>query len=147
MPGAFGPMPSGVRPVNNISTSLDDYVKKLDEKIAELEREEAAEKARLEENNKISVNDKTKSESEITNEINDILKDKKEEKIIPTKANYFETIEPLPSENNSHIETKEEVKNPIVEKPKVNVDVDSVVVNNKPNNDDFFDDFFGGEDE
>ena len=147
MPGAFGPMSSGVRPVNNISTSLDDYVKKLDEKIAELEREEAAEKARLEENNKISVNDKTKSESEITNEINDILKDKKEEKIIPTKANYFETIEPLPSENNSHIETKEEVKNPIVEKPKVNVDVDSVVVNNKPNNDDFFDDFFGGEDE
>ncbi len=147
MPGAFGPMPSGVRPVNNISTSLDDYVKKLDEKIAELEREEAAEKARLEENNKISVNDKTKSESEITNEINDILKDNKEEKIIPTKANYFETIEPLPTENKSYIETKEEVKKPIVEKPKVNVDVDSVVVNNKPNNDDFFDDFFGGEDE
>ena len=75
MPGAFGPMSSGVRPVNNISTSLDDYVKKLDEKIAELEREEAVEKARLEENNKISVNDKTKSESEITNEINDILKE------------------------------------------------------------------------
>ena len=36
-----------------------------------------------------------------------------------------------------------------VEKPKINIDVDSVVSNNdtKPTNDDFFDDFFGGEDE
>ena len=36
-----------------------------------------------------------------------------------------------------------------IEKPKINIDVDSVVVNNdkKPTNDDFFDDFFGGEDE
>lgn len=36
-----------------------------------------------------------------------------------------------------------------IEKPKINIDVDSVVVDNnkKPNNDDFFDDFFGGEDE
>ena len=35
----------------------------------------------------------------------------------------------------------------IIEKPKVNIDVDSVVVNNKPNDEDFFDDFFGSEDE
>ena len=34
-----------------------------------------------------------------------------------------------------------------IEKPKVNIDVDSVVVNNKPNDEDFFDDFFGSEDE
>ena len=36
-----------------------------------------------------------------------------------------------------------------LEKPKINIDVDSVVENNdkKPTNDDFFDDFFGGEDE
>ena len=36
-----------------------------------------------------------------------------------------------------------------IEKPKINVDVDSVVVNNnnKLANSDFFDDFFGGEDE
>ena len=35
-----------------------------------------------------------------------------------------------------------------IEKPKVNVDVDSVVVEKKPvTDDDFFDDFFGTEDE
>ena len=35
-----------------------------------------------------------------------------------------------------------------IEKPKVNIDVDSVVVNNTPaNTEDFFDDFFGSEDE
>ncbi len=145
MPNGFGGMPS-TKPTNNISTSLDDYVKRLDEKIAELEREEAMEKAKLEEQRN-SSNTLAKSESEITSEINNILEDKKdevkEEKVVPTKANYFETIEPLPEENK----IEEEVKKPIVEKPKVNVDVDSVVVNNKPNNDDFFDDFFGGEDE
>ncbi len=144
MPSGFGGMPSS-RPANNISTSLDDYVKRLDEKIAELEREEAMEKAKLTEQSK-SSNTLAKSESEITSEINNILENKKEEakeeKVVPTKANYFETIEPLPEENKM-----EETKAPIVEKPKVNVDVDSVVVNNKPNNDDFFDDFFGGEDE
>lgn len=150
MPSGFGPIPSS-RPTNNMSTSLDDYVRRLDEKIAELEREEALEKAKLEEKNKESLNTPAKSESEITSEINNILEDKKEEvkeeKVIPTKANYFETIEPLPEENNIPVETKKTVEEPTVEKPKVNVDVDSVVVNNKPNNDDFFDDFFGGEDE
>ena len=43
MAGGF-PMP-GNRPANNMSSSLDEYVKRLDEKIAELEREEAEEKA------------------------------------------------------------------------------------------------------
>lgn len=34
-----------------------------------------------------------------------------------------------------------------LEKPKVNIDVDSVIVNDKNNDEDFFDDFFGSEDE
>ena len=46
-------------------------------------------------------------------------------------------------------EVKEEPKvNELgLEKPKVNIDVDSVVVNDKNNDEDFFDDFFGSEDE
>ena len=62
-------------------------------------------------------------------------------------------------------ETKEEIQNDIenildrkdgvttqptyesLEKPKINIDVDSVVVNNDNKSDDFFDDFFGSEDE
>ena len=34
-----------------------------------------------------------------------------------------------------------------LEKPKVNIDVDSVVVNNNNHSEDFFDDFFGSEGE
>lgn len=159
MAGGF-PMP-GSRPVNNMSSSLDEYVKRLDEKIAELEREEAEEKARIEAENKnkekeTSVN-KLKTENDIAQEINSILDDNKiepetkKESIETPKANYFNTIEPeeLPKENivpKEENNTSKEEK-PLVEKPKINVDVDSVVINNKPNNDDFFDDFFGGEDE
>lgn len=162
MAGGF-PMP-GNRPANNMPSSLDEYVKRLDEKIAELEREEAEEKARIEAENKnkekeISDN-KFKTENDITQEINSILDDKKiesetnetkKETAETPKANYFNTIEPqeLPKENvipkDENSTSKEE--KPLVEKPKINVDVDSVVINNKTNNDDFFDDFFGGEDE
>ena len=162
MAGGF-PMP-GNRPANNMSSSLDEYVKRLDEKIAELEREEAEEKARIEAENKnkekeISDNE-FKTENDITQEINNILDDKKiesetnetkKETAETPKANYFNTIEPqeLPKENvipkDENSTSKEE--KPLVEKPKINVDVDSVVINNKTNNDDFFDDFFGGEDE
>lgn len=125
MPGAFqspGPIP-GMRgsSAGIVPTSLDDYVKKLDEKIAELEREEAEEKARQEalaKENKQEI----KSEEEIKNNMNDIfnhnIKPKEEETQKPTYEN--------------------------IEKPKVNVDVDSVVVKNN-NNEDFFDDFFGSE--
>ena len=112
MAGGF-PMP-GNRPANNMSSSLDEYVKRLDEKIAELEREEAEEKARIEAENKnkekeISDN-KFKTENDITQEINNILDDKKiesetnetkKETAETPKANYFNTIEPqeLPKEN------------------------------------------------
>ena len=162
MAGGF-PIP-GNRPTNNMSSSLDEYVKRLDEKIAELEREEAEEKARIEAENKNKEkeisNNKFKTENDITQEINSILddnkietetKEAKNEPVEAPKANYFNTIEPeeLPrenvvpkKENNASKEDK-----PLVEKPKINVDVDSVVINNKSNNDDFFDDFFGGEDE
>ena len=125
---------------------------------------EEAVQARIEAENKnkekeISDN-KFKTENDITQEINSILDDKKiesetkeakNELVEAPKANYFNTIEPqeLPRENVVPKEENNASKEdkPLVEKPKINVDVDSVVINNKSNNDDFFDDFFGGEDE
>ena len=183
-----GPVPGKSSNAGVMPTSLDDYVKMLDQKIAELEKEEAEEKARLEKEknkekeetnvtnniiiNKTEVPSKPKTEEEIQKEITDIFEHKitsenvtKEENIVTekdneeTKENKFviptaEEAEELPPEisDDNEIEEPKEVVMPQptyaeIEKPKVNVDVDSVVVNNKENNDDFFDDFFGSEDE
>ena len=225
MPGMVNPyMPAGMAPgvsrsAGVMPTSLDDYVKRLDEKIAELEREEAEEKAKAERekteqkvvenvtnnvtNNYTAVPLTEKTEEELEKEIGEIfdhkLKEPEKEKVEDLDFNKF--IVPMPEEvddeyttkapeTTTHFEqvveepikvsvedtTKEEIPTEIprftspyahnqvqsevqtvepkpentienIEKPKVNIDVDSVVVNNKPNDEDFFDDFFGSEDE
>ena len=225
MPGMVNPyMPAGMAPGGSrtagvMPTSLDDYVKRLDEKIAELEREEAEEKAKAERekteqkvvenvtnnvtNNYTAVPLTEKTEEELEKEIGEIfdhkLKEPEKEKVEDLDFNKF--IVPMPEEvddeyttnapeTTTHFEqvveepikvsvedaTKEEIPTEIprftspyahnqvqpevqtvepkpvstienIEKPKVNIDVDSVVVNNKPNDEDFFDDFFGSEDE
>ena len=155
IPGTLG----GGRP-----TSLDDYVKKLDEKIAELEREEEEEKARLErekqekENSKIvvgKIDDKSKEEME--KHISNMFDEKAEELKEDIKSEVKDDIEDIlehrieePKTITIEVkpETKTEPTYEELEKPKVNIDVDSVVVNDKPkNSDDFFDDFFGSEGE
>ena len=166
----MGPVPGGARSAGVMPTSLDDYVRRLDEKIAELEREEAEEKARMEkekqakENKIIDVKEessKQKTEEELQKEITDILEhkadSKKEEKQELPKEDDFVSKFVIPNEF-----IKEEIKEePIkeesftqqptyeeIEKPKVNVDIDSVVIQDNPSkDDDFFDDFFGTEDE
>lgn len=123
-------------------------------------------------NNLSSVPLKEKSEAEIEKEINDILDHKvtPEYKPEPPKDNKFIMDVPeLPKEldletevetepynfkkpvvvnnNIAEVEEDKQEKKEKVEKPKVNIDVDSVVVNNTPVNENFFDDFFGSEDE
>ena len=244
-----GMMPGGMRPAAAPTpTSLDDYVKRLDEKIAELERQEALEKAEAEKAkaaskpagqninnfssnvvnnnviqntpmsnqnmstpsfvqpqnqmnsvpqmnqnipNKFVTDEPTfiknvplaeKSEEDIEKEINNIFDHKIEEKHdehieslppeLASSEEYNTYDKPIVEPINSDIikpqyvepqEIKEEVK-PVeivkpevkeepkvselgLEKPKVNIDVDSVIVNDKNNDEDFFDDFFGSEDE
>ena len=215
-----GPVPggskSGIAP-----TSLDDYIKKLDEKIAELEKEEAEEKAKQEAQNNSNVSSPVateshltpKTEEEIQKEISNILDHKEEpraEAAEPVKQeNKFVMSEETPTEvkpeapknplpkfiipndeedkvidigepieikkteeiykedkpveviksdevitpvnNQSVVEEPKVVENKPqiegLEKPKVNIDVDSVVVNNNDKSEDFFDDFFGSEGE
>lgn len=156
-----GPVPGGSRsgggfpPIN-----LDDYVKQLDAKIAELEREEAEEKARNEKAAQQNVTNVTvvneiketkpeqKSEEDLQKEIANILDHKYEPQTTeptPVQEQAAPVSEPVVEKKDSFVQqpTYEEI-----EKPKVNVDIDSVVVNNKPAADeDFFDDFFGTEDE
>ena len=225
-----GMMMGGSRPStpSPMPTSMDDYIKRLDEKIAELERQEAEEKAQAEREKQASSVNNTekvettpvvntvplaeKSEEELEKEIGDIFghkveepsvepikevpiyEEEKKEKISDIDFNKFivpmpdeieedeydvkepvTKFEQVPEESNKEVEpikepevteiprftspfnhtNTETVKTepvsvgPIenIEKPKVNIDVDSVVVNNKPNDEDFFDDFFGSEDE
>ena len=192
-----GPVPGGSKSAGVAPTSLDDYVRRLDEKIAELEREEAEENARIEKERKEKeaqekqkvedivekveekiedhTNEAVETEHEIKNDIEDILNHKVEEPVQysePTPVAQAPVVEPAieededdePQESIVNIEepvelpTKPEEQEmesytqqptyPKVSKPTVNVDVDSVVVNDKPEtNEDFFDDFFGSEDE
>lgn len=140
MPGMMGPNPTSM---NNqpgfrggMPTSLDEYVKKLDEKIAELEREEALEKEKEKQK---------QAQAQLRNESN--IEDKKEE-VLTTESVQKEMTDIF--NHNVKLEEKKEsvTQAPTyeeVEKPKVNVDVDSIVVKNNDNNEDFFDDFFGSE--
>ena len=219
-PSAMMGMNRGIMPTN-----LNDYVKRLDEKIAELEKEEAEENARKEKEAKEASQTQVKPEKtqqEIENEIANIFDKKSDElkqevkdevkeefvepivdsiekveekiddKIIePIEEKIDEIKEELPEAINEHpsyfmpteptevkvieepVVIKDEepvivepspvtVTTPVIEerpsqtteptyqsiqKPKVNIDVDSVVVDKKTNSEDFFDDFFGSEDE
>ena len=157
MPNPF--MPQGIVPGRGASvmpTSLDDYVKKLDEKIAELEKEEElerqAEEAKKKEakvekvdsdNEEIKVMPSqelvSKSQKEIEDEIAEIFEPSAEKKEENSEEDYFKTIP---------ITTIEDIDDELEpEKTNVNVDTDSVVVNNKTSDEDFYDDFFGDEDE
>ncbi len=190
-------MPSSMVPggssANVMPTSLDDYVRSLDEKIAQLEREEAEEKARLEAEKKAkeepanitineTVNNVNVSENDIEKEISNILDKKYDEPVKPETNRFIADVveETMPEEISvegedyfkvSPQEEKEiedmlkEDMAPLgsqaynkpsetfetfdeLEKPKVNIDVDSVIEkNNRTNDDNFFDDFFGSEDE
>ena len=161
MPGMMGmPMtstpfvPGGLR-ASSGPTSMDEYLKRLDEQIAKLEaeqkEEERLEKERFEQKNKetdqiIQVEEDNKDK--LQNEIENILDHKVEQPIVNVNITTPEPpkVEEKPDSDDVVVTlpTYEEV-----EKPKINIDVDSVVVNNekKPESDDFFDDFFGGEDE
>ena len=235
-----GMMMGGSRPASPspMPTSMDDYIKRLDEKIAELEKQEAEEKAQAERERQaatathVTEQPQTapvvntvpltqKSEEELEKEIGDIFghkieephvepiktepvkevpiyEEEKKDKISDIDFNKF--IVPMPDEveedeydfkkpvtqfeqayeepikitepeektskepeiteiprfvsplnhaNTEPVKTEPVSVGPMenIEKPKVNIDVDSVVVNNKPNDEDFFDDFFGSEDE
>ncbi len=177
-------MPAGMIPGRGssgaLSTSLDDYVKRLDEKIAELEREEELEKqAKAKAANEVKVEEvpsnininvnvprddgvriennmyetpkvEEKSQEQIEREISEIFdaSDNNSNHSVNKPQDDVEIIDYAPTNKQPVVEN--DIPTPSVqveENPKVNIDVDSVVENSKPANEDFFDDFFGSEDE
>ena len=126
MPGMFNNpvMPNQGGMFGGLPTNIDEYVKKLDEKIAELEREEQAEKEKQQKVAEEKVEIKEKTQEEIQKEISDI---------------FNHNLKEDPSVKD------DKPKDGNIENPKVNVDVDSIVKNNDAKDEDFFDDFFGSE--
>ena len=127
MPINGGYVPGGSRPTGMMSTSIDDYVKKLDEQIAKLEKEQEEEErrerekqqAKLEEENKIESS--SKDEKDIEKEIGDIL----DHKVPPTTINV--NVNTTKEENkpsytfisNSDEDEEEEIPVPTLDENKV----------------------------
>lgn len=162
MPNPFmnnAPLPGmgiGGRPGTPIS--FDDYVKRLDEKIAELEKEEAEEKARIEkekqekESNVVVEPVNKKTEEELQNEIEDIFNHKSQSQniniTINEPAKVIEVKEPVKVEQSIEPKVNIDTTYETLDKPTVNVEVNKVEQTNmSEKSEDFFDDFFGSEDE
>lgn len=160
----FSTNPMFDKPMNSLSDSdIDAMMKDIDRRLKELDEEEARQKAELESAknkslasnlpkekqdlgqpnnmvnnnfvNNVSLND-TLLNQNISN--NDVLKSSDEE--IKKDTTVVDT--PV-SQNQDLIATEEVKKSDDVSKPKINVDADSIIVNdNVITDDEFFDDFF-----
>jgi len=101
---------------------IDAMMRDIDQKLKELDEEEKRQKEKLKEQAK-----------ELTEPI---IEDKKIEQL-----SFGEEIK---NEEIKEVQTPIEEKVEVLEKPKINIDVDSVIVNeNVITDDEFFDDFFG----
>ena len=119
--------------------NIDDLLKRIDAKIAELEEEEAREEAQKDKETAIKEEPRV-----IEPTINE------EPKIVETPQIHEE---PIINEEPTIIDNPVIEEKPIVEekpiigteiqKPSVNVDADSIVMENHITDDEFFDDFFG----
>lgn len=135
-PNPFGPnmshnmgMPDMMGNGPQSNPGIDELMKKIDEQIAKLEEEERLEK----ENAMKQANEKPEPKEE-TKEVEEAPKEELK-KDLPVQDASFKEKEETPKNN---------VSNKDLPKPKVNIDNDSVVVDeNVVTDDQFFDDFFG----
>ena len=145
MPGGMNPfmsMPSNPRPmpsngIPNLSDlDIDQMMKDIDKKIAELEKEEQEKKK--------EIANKEKQEY-ISPKLNNTMIDEDDDDFIDVDFE-LPSIESL--RNKKEEEKQEDVQDVLtnVPKPKINIDADSIVVDdNMISDDEFFDDFFEDE--
>ncbi len=112
---------------------IDRMIADIDKKLKELDEEEARQKAEMEKAINESKEENTKKEDKEIDE-KEKLKPKVDEITTPEKPSSKKTKKPK--------ETEKELP----DEPKINIDVDSVIVNdNVITDDEFFDDFFSDE--
>lgn len=151
MPGGLSsgmPAPGGLPS----SINFEELSKKIDAKIAEIEAEEAREKAEkegktieapkaatpTEEPKPIAQNEDLENNLEKFKE--EVRKQKEARLQIPKEAEYKEYEDK--KEEKEEPESIKVIPEEEEEKPKINVDVDSIIVNDNVKDEDFFDDFF-----
>ena len=136
-----GSMPNPFKPSSLNDMDIDKMMADIDRRIKELDEQEEAEKKKLAE--KVENKDTDKKDEKQVEDLK--LPDVKEEEEKIEIPATVEEVKESEKEQQSIEQPKEEIsKITQTEKPKINVDVDSVVVNdNIVTDDEFFDDFFG----
>jgi len=174
-PGPMGPNPMGPNPMGGgmpknpfgpgglSELDIDQMMRDIDKKIAELDAEEARKKAELAklekeekadaiENKKIIEDDIKEANIELPSIDNMIKKEPvsvpaPEVDVKPTPVVETPQVTPVSTPNVALVQTPNVVQPSVtmdVPKPRVNVDADSIVVDeNVISDDEFFDDFFG----
>ena len=105
---------------NSAPVNVDELIKNIDKKIAELEEEER----------------RKSNESSESGNISEVINDDNVSKVVESE----DAEQKIKDEEEKYKREKE-----ILEKPNINVDESSIVINDNVIDDDFFDDFFDDE--
>lgn len=112
---------------------IDRMIADIDKKLKELDEEEARQKAKMENKEKSTIKEEKQEKKPKENKKEDSYASKVENITNPSKE--------TPKKN-----TKKDSNDKLPDKPKINIDVDSVIVDdNIITDDEFFDDFFSDE--
>ena len=133
----FSSNPMFNKPMSSLSDmDIDQMMKDIDRRLKELDEEEERQKKEMEKANNIG---------KTTEQIIESPKEEVPIETLNTPSNIQETkIEELPKETESEVKTTPASPINKENKPKINVDADSIIVNDSGITDDeFFDDFFG----
>ena len=156
---------------NDKSSSIDELVKNIDAQIAKLEEEERLEKENNQGKNKEEKENEFESlvnkkyeefmgrkEEKTVEETKKIAELEKEEELAKASPFAETTEKPVVEENTSKdenvsdfLEFAKAINDDIIKdeesKPKINIDADSIIVDENITDDEFFDDFFGDDED
>ena len=147
------PMKMGPNPfVNSLKDiDIDEMIRDIDKKLQELDEEEKREKEKLKNENRELMNNTKVNNNDLSSLIEKITSNPVENtKVVENKVEEKPTQIINKVEEPAQIISKEEPVQIVNkdEKPKINIDVDSVIVNeNVITDDEFFDDFFYDDDD
>ena len=136
---------NGFNPYANLTNKdIDDMVKNIEKKLAQLDAEEAAEKAKQEQE-KTKITD-VESKLELPKTTEPEIKTIFEPEVKDEDLTFAQSEVKKETAKDDALDLTQEIKLDDISKPKINVDKDSVIVNdNVVTDDEFYDDFFDDE--